>query len=176
MRTRIRKPRQSPQPATAQPPEGLLGPAALELCAAQLFSCAATTFRPLEGWLSTLPLGLDRLRLRRTFDSESLAASFPFAAAEPPLAQAGCFYGLSDSGAPVVFDRFACDNYNGVILARSGAGKSYLAKLEALRLLYQGVQVFIVDPEDEYRRLCDGVGGAYLPLAGPDAVSLNPLD
>jgi type IV secretory pathway VirB4 component len=146
------------------------------LCAAQLLSCAPTTFRPLEGWLSTLPLGLDRLRLRRTFDSESLAASFPFAAAEPPLADQGCFYGLSDSGAPVVFDRFACDNYNGVILARSGAGKSYLAKLEALRLLYQGVQVFIVDPEDEYRRLCDTVDGAYLPLAGPDAVTLNPLD
>ena len=104
------------------------------LCAAQLLSCAPATLRPLEGWLSTLPLGLDRLRLRRTFDSESLAASFPFAAAEPPLADTGCFYGLSDSGAPVVFDRFACDNYNGVILARSGAGKSYLAKLEALRL------------------------------------------
>ena len=42
------------------------------LCAAQLLSCAPATLRPLEGWLSTLPLGLDRLRLRRTFDSESL--------------------------------------------------------------------------------------------------------
>ncbi len=148
------------------------------LCASQLLSCVPASFRPLEGWLSTLPLALDRLRLRRTFDSESLAASFPFAAAEPPLQESGCFYGLAASGAPVVFDRFHTDNdnYNGVILARSGAGKSYLAKLEALRLLYQGVQVFVVDPEDEYRRLCQAVGGAYLPLAGPDAVSLNPLD
>jgi type IV secretory pathway VirB4 component len=146
------------------------------LCAAQLLSCMPTTFRPLDGWLSTLPLGLDRLRLRRTFDSEALAASFPFAAAEPPLEENGCFYGLAASGAPVVFDRFAQDNYNGVVLARSGAGKSYLAKLEALRLLYQSVQVFILDPEDEYRRLCQSVGGAYLPLAGPDAVSINPLD
>ena len=86
----------------------------------------------------------------------------------------GCFYGLADSGAPVVFDRFAHDNYNSVILARSGAGKSYLAKLEALRLLYQGVQVFVVDPEDEYRRLCQAVGGAYLPLAGADAGHAQP--
>src|SRR6202023_1252640 len=146
------------------------------LCAAQLLTCTPTTFRPLEGWLSTLPLALDRLRLRRTFDSAALAASFPFAASEPPLEESGCFYGLSAAGAPVVFDRFARDNYNGVILARSGAGKSYLAKLEALRLLYQGVQVFVVDPEDEYRRLCHAVGGSYLPLAGPDAVSINPLD
>jgi type IV secretory pathway VirB4 component len=146
------------------------------LCAAQLLTLIPASFRPLEGWLSTLPLGLDRLRLRRTFDSESLAASFPFAASDPPLEPDGCFYGLAASGAPVVFDRFARDNYNSVILARSGAGKSYLAKLEVLRLLYQGVQVFVVDPEDEYRQLCQAVGGAHLPLAGPDAVSLNPLD
>jgi type IV secretory pathway VirB4 component len=146
------------------------------LCASQLLSCVPASFRALDGWLSSLPLALDRLRLRRTFDSEALAASFPFAAAEPPLQEGGCFYGLAESGTPVVFDRFAQDNYNGVVLARSGAGKSYLAKLEALRLLYQNVQVFIVDPEDEYRRLCHAVGGAYLPLAGKDAVTLNPLD
>ncbi len=146
------------------------------LCGSLLLSCVPASFRAHEGWLSSLPLGLDRLRLRRTFDSEALAASFPFALSEPPLEQHGCFYGLADSGAPVVYDRYAADNYNTVILARSGAGKSYLAKLEALRLLYQGVQVLIVDPEDEYQRLCQAVGGAYLPLAGPQAVTLNPLE
>jgi type IV secretory pathway VirB4 component len=146
------------------------------LCASQLLSCTPTTFRALDGWLSGLPLGLDRLRLRRTFDSEALAASFPFAASEPPLEDEGCFYGLTDTGAPVVYDRFAQDNYNSVVLARTGAGKSYLAKLEALRLLYQDVQVFIVDPDDEYRRLCQQVGGAHLPLAGANPVTLNPLD
>ena len=62
--------------------------------------CTPATFRPLDGWLSTLPLGLDRLRLRRTFDSEALAASFPFAAADPPLEDEGCFYGLSDIRRP----------------------------------------------------------------------------
>ena len=114
-----------------------------------------------------LPLGLDRLRLRRTFDSEALAASFPFAASEPPLEDEGCFYGLTDTGAPVVYDRFAQDNYNSVVLARTGAGKSYLAKLEALRLLYQDVQVFIVDPDDEYRRLCQ-------QSAAPTSLSPEP--
>ena len=146
------------------------------ICGSLLLSCVPASFRAHEGWLSSLPLGLDRLRLRRTFDSEALAASFPFALSEPPLQANGCFYGLAASGAPVVYDRYAADNYNSVILARSGAGKSYLAKLEALRLLYQGVQVFIVDPEDEYRRLCQAVGGAYLPLAGAAPVTLNPLE
>ena len=76
---------------------------------------------------------------------------------------------------PILLDRFARENYNSVLLARSG-GKSYLAKLEALRLLYRGVQVFVIDPEDEYRRLCEAVGGVYLPLAGEETVALNPLD
>ena len=123
------------------------------------------SFRPFEGWLSTLPLALDRLRLRRAFDTGALAASFPFAAADPP-AEDGVLYGLAGKRRPILLDRFARENYNSVLLARSGAGKSYLAKLEALRLLYRGVQVFVIDPEDEYRRLCEAVGGIYLPLGG----------
>lgn len=145
------------------------------LCSSLLLHTVPASFRPVEGWLSTLPLGLDRLRLRRAFDTGALAASFPFAAADPP-AEDGAFYGLSPSGAPILIDRFARDNYNTVLLARSGAGKSYLAKLETLRLLYRGVQVFVIDPEDEYSRLCEAVGGVYLPLTGEDTVALNPLD
>jgi type IV secretory pathway VirB4 component len=146
------------------------------ICASLLLHVVPASFRPIEGWLSTLPLGLDRLRLRRAFDTEALAASFPFAAADPEADPDGILYGLAGSGAPLLLDRFARENYNSVLLARSGAGKSYLAKLEALRLLFQGVQVFVLDPEDEYRRLCNAVGGVYLPLAGEHAVTLNPLD
>ncbi len=146
------------------------------ICASLLLHIVPASFRPVEGWLSTLPLGLDRLRLRRAFDTEALAASFPFAAADPPADADGILYGLAGSGAPLLLDRFARENYNSVLLARSGAGKSYLAKLEALRLLFGGVQVFVIDPEDEYRRLCNAVGGVYLPLAGEQAVTLNPLD
>jgi type IV secretory pathway VirB4 component len=146
------------------------------ICASLLLHIVPASFRPVEGWLSTLPLGIDRLRLRRAFDTEALAASFPFAAADPPADADGILYGLTGSGAPLLLDRFARENYNSVLLARSGAGKSYLAKLEALRLLFGGVQVFVIDPEDEYRRLCNAVGGVYLPLAGEQAVTVNPLD
>jgi type IV secretory pathway VirB4 component len=146
------------------------------LCASLLLHVVPATFRALEGWTTTLPLGLDGLRLRRAFDTEALAAAFPFAATDPPLDEHGVLYGVSDAGAPVLVDRFARENFNAVLLARSGAGKSYLAKLEALRLLYRGVQVFVIDPEDEYRRLCDAVGGAYRSLIGPEPATLNPLD
>jgi type IV secretory pathway VirB4 component len=146
------------------------------LCASLLLHFVPATFRPLEGWVTTLPLGLDRLRMRRAMDTQALAAAFPFASSDPPLDEHGVLYGVAHSGSPVLIDRFARENYNAVLLARSGAGKSYLAKLEALRLLYRGVHVFVIDPEDEYRRLCEAVGGAYLSLTGPQPATLNPLD
>lgn len=146
------------------------------LCASLMLHAVPATFRPLDGWLSSLPLGMDRLRMRRAWDTEALAAAFPWASIDPPVEADGVLYGVTDSGAPVIADRFARENYNTVVLARSGAGKSFLAKVETLRLLYRGVQVWIIDPEEEYRPLCEEVGGAYLPLTGPDAVALNPLD
>ena len=80
-----------------------------------------------------------------------------------------------DSSGIVWWDRWNCENYNSVVLARSGAGKSYFVKLEVLRSLYQGVRVEVIDPEDEYLRLADAVGGTVVQL-GTQGVKLNPLD
>jgi AAA-like domain len=140
-----------------------------------LLDAVPATFRPLEGWLTTLPLGLDLLGMRRTVDTAALAAGFPFASAEPSEA-GGVLWGLNArSGGLVCWDRFAQPNHNAVVLARSGAGKSYLTKLELLRSLYRGVEAVVVDPEDEYGRLADAVGGTTIRL-GASGVRLNPLD
>ncbi|MHB8246079.1 MAG: VirB4 family type IV secretion system protein [Acidimicrobiales bacterium] len=145
------------------------------LCHSMLLEVHPATFRSLEGYRSTLPLGVDHLRLRRSFDTEALAATFPFASSAPSGTN-GVFWGKTTRGHRLVFsDRFANDNYNAVVLARSGAGKSYLAKLDLLRHLYRGVEVAVVDPEDEYRYLTDAVGGAHLAL-GEQGVHLNPFD
>jgi type IV secretory pathway VirB4 component len=149
--------------------QGLLG--------SLLLDAQPTTFRALQGWVTTLPLGLDLLRLQRSMDTTAAAAAFPFASADLPLpASGGVLLGrnLRTQGL-VCWDRWALPNFNQVILARSGAGKSYLAKLEALRWLYQGVQVLVVDPETEYQRLAEAVGGACLRLGAP-GVHLNPFD
>ena len=145
------------------------------LCASMLLDARPATWRSLQGWASTLPLGVDALDQRRAFDTDALAASFPFASAELS-ASSGVLYGTTANGSGLVlWDRFAQDNHNSVILARSGAGKSYLAKLEALRSLYAGIEVAVVDPEDEYRRLAETVGGAYVHLGAP-GVRVNPFD
>jgi hypothetical protein len=157
------------------------------LAAGLLLDARPTTYRALAGWISGLPLGVDRLGQQRSFDTDALAACFPMACAELPAPAAdtaallgappaGVLYGHSLGSRSLVFwDRFACDNYNAVVLGRSGAGKSYLVKLELLRSLYRGIHAHVIDPEDEYVRLTAAVGGAVLRLGAP-GVHLNPLD
>jgi type IV secretory pathway VirB4 component len=147
------------------------------LCASLLLDAHPATFRSLQGWTSTLPLGLDQLGLRRTMDTAALAHSFPFASADLPTpSTGGVLLGRNaHTRGLVLWDRWTQPNYNSVILAKSGAGKSYLAKLELLRWLYHDVQALVVDPEHEYQRLADAVGGTVLRLGAP-GVRLNPLD
>jgi type IV secretory pathway VirB4 component len=153
------------------------------IAASLLLDAQPASFRTLQGWVTTLPLATDRLEQRRTFDTDALAAAMPFASPDLPTPDVGPWtvphgvvYGANAASAGlVVWDRWACDNHNTVILARSGAGKSYLTKLDLLRSLYQGVEAAVIDPEDEYARLCAAVGGAYLHLGAP-GVRINPLD
>ena len=146
------------------------------VCASLLLAVHQCTFRALQGWTSTLPFGLDRLRMHRTFDTQALAAAFPFVSHELATTGDGVLYGVTrGSRGIVIWDRFAQPNYNSVILARSGAGKSYLTKLEALRSLYRGIDVLVVDPENEYQRLAEAVGGSYISLGSP-GVRINPFE
>lgn len=175
----------------APDPDSLAGDVAAvrALAASLLLDARPATYRSLQGWVTTLPLGLDQLRMRRTFDTAALAAAFPFTspdlAGDPttiagsaagPAAPAGVLYGHNLGSAGLVhWDRFAQDNHNAVILGRSGAGKSYLVKLEALRSLYRGVEIAVIDPEDEYSRMAAAVGGTVIRLGAP-GVKINPLD
>ncbi|GAB3275112.1 hypothetical protein GCM10027589_00020 [Actinocorallia lasiicapitis] len=148
------------------------------LAASLLLDAHPTTFRALQGWTATLPLGTDPLQTRRTFDTAALAASFPFASPDlrPRLADTPVLLGLNTYSCGVVlWDRFAHDNHNSVTIARSGAGKSYFTKLEVLRLLFHQVEVCVIDPEDEYRPLADAVAGTHLALGTP-GTCFNPFD
>lgn len=155
------------------------------LCASLLLDAKHTTYRSLQGWVSTLPLGMDLIGMRRTFDTSALSAAFPFTSPDLPApdptsvaAPSGVLYGYNIGSQGLVhWDRFGAGmhNHNSVILGRSGAGKSYLVKLELLRSLYRGVEVAVIDPEDEYVRLAVAVGGVQVRL-GADNVRLNPFD
>ncbi|WP_282795234.1 DUF87 domain-containing protein [Streptomyces sp. CC224B] len=153
------------------------------LAASLLLDAKPASYRSLQGWLACLPMGLDLLRLRRTFDTSALAAAFPFTSSDLPPADPtsvaapnGVLYGYNVGSQGLVhWDRFALDNHNAFVLGRSGAGKSYLVKLELLRSLYRGIEVHVIDPEDEYARLAGAVGGTYVHL-GAENERLNPFD
>jgi hypothetical protein len=153
------------------------------LAASLLIDARPTTWRALDGWSATLPIGVNPLGHRRVVDTDAAAACFPFASpdlpAPGPLAAttpAGILWGHNTAThALVVTDRFAQANYNQVILAVSGAGKSFAVKLEILRGLYRGIEAIVIDPEDEYAALAATVGGVHIRLGAP-AVRVNPFD
>jgi type IV secretory pathway VirB4 component len=148
------------------------------VASSMLLDAVPVTWRQLQGWVSTLPLAVDNIAMKRAFDTQALSAAFPFASPDLPITSSGreVLYGLNLSSSGVVlWDRWAQHNYNTVILARSGAGKSYLAKLELLRNLYQGVEAFVIDPDDEYLQLAEAVGGTVIRPGSP-GVRINPLD
>jgi len=129
-----------------------------------------------EAFKTVLPLAKDELRVTRNMDTTSLATTFPFVSSDLSDDK-GVMYGINQhNGSLVVFDRFSLENYNSVIFAKSGAGKSYLIKLEALRSLMFDTEIIIVDPENEYKTLCDSVGGQYISFGFNSASKINPFD
>jgi type IV secretory pathway VirB4 component len=125
---------------------------------------------------SSLPLGNDTMQITRNFDTGSLSTSFPFVSSELSNNE-GILYGINrHNNGLVLFDRFTLENANMVVLAKSGSGKSYAIKLEALRSMMLGTEVIIIDPENEYQTLCEAVGGSYLSVSLNSDYRINPFD
>ena len=129
-----------------------------------------------EGFKSTLPYFADRLKIWRNMDTTSLATTFPFSTASL-TANEGVLYGVNEhDGSLVIFDRFSLESANSIILGKSGGGKSFLVKLEVLRLLMIGVDVIIIDPENEYYQVAQTVGGEYISFSLSSQYKINPFD
>ncbi|MBD3330825.1 DUF87 domain-containing protein [Candidatus Peregrinibacteria bacterium] len=129
-----------------------------------------------HGLNSTLPICLDELYVIRNMNTSPLATTFPFTSSDL-TSDKGVLYGLNrHNDGLIIFDRFALENANSVVFAKSGAGKSYAVKLELLRLMMMGTDVIVIDPENEYEPLCNTVGGTYLKLSLNSDRRINPFD
>ncbi|MDO5480051.1 MAG: DUF87 domain-containing protein [Candidatus Saccharibacteria bacterium] len=129
-----------------------------------------------QGLNSIMPQCTDQLQIRRNMNTGAISTSFPFTSAD--LTQdKGILYGINmHNNGLVIFDRFSLENANMVVFAKSGAGKSFTVKLEALRSMMTGAEIIIIDPENEYQKLCDAVGGSYIRLSLNSDVRINPFD
>lgn len=131
-----------------------------------------------RGFRACLPEGRDELLVYRNLDTSSLVTTFPFTSSTLSMDR-GVLYGIaSRSQTPVIVDPFdaTLENANLSVFAVAGAGKSFFVKLMAPRNLLAGVDFLIIDPENEYRAVCDAAGGQYIRLASSSGHRLNPFD
>ncbi|KKR14660.1 MAG: Type IV secretory pathway VirB4 component-like protein [Candidatus Levybacteria bacterium GW2011_GWA1_39_32] len=134
------------------------------------------TLQMAEGFKSTTPMGWDRLLITRNMDTTSLASTFPFTSAT--LTQdKGVLYGINQlNSSLIIFDRYSLENANEVVFGKSGAGKSYLIKLEIMRQFMFGTEVIVMDPEGEYGKLTAAMGGEYVSFTPNSPIKINPFD
>lgn len=143
---------------------------------ARLFYTKVARYQQLEALQSILPRGEDQLAQKRNLDSSSAALTFPFMSSEL-VQESGILYGVNKSNnSLVILDRFSLHNANSIVFAQSGSGKSYATKVEILRQLMQGTKVIVIDPEREYKRLTESVGGSYIKLSAKSKAKINPFD
>lgn len=133
-------------------------------------------FQQLEGLMSILPLVQDKIDVRTPMNSGPVASFFPFVS-EDLNSNQGIMYGINrHNNNLIIFDRFSLENANQVVFAKSGAGKSYATKLEIIRYMMTGVDVLVIDPENEYQKLTEAFGGSFFNISLSSHEHINPFD
>ncbi|MBU0894257.1 MAG: ATP-binding protein [Nanoarchaeota archaeon] len=135
-----------------------------------------STFSMLQGVKSCLPLIENTLKVKRNIPTKALSAFFPFTSSFFKFDKTGVFFGLNKNSIPIIRDVFKLSNANGVCLASSGAGKSYMAKLFISRYVLNGTKTMIIDPQGEYKSLVKQFKGQIVDLGRDSDTMINPLD
>lgn len=135
-----------------------------------------TLFQQEDGFKTVAPLGKDSLNVTQKLNSEPLSSIFPFVSFDL-TSETGILYGVNrHNSSLVIFDRFSLENYNSIIFAKSGSGKSYATKLEIIRTLMFDTEVIVIDPEREYEYLAEAIGGRYFNISLSSDHHINPFD
>ena len=142
----------------------------------QLIYIKPALYQQKDGFSSVSCYGLDKLQIHTPMNTEPLSSTFPFVSSDLS-SNDGILYGINrHNNSLVLFDRFSLENANSVIFAKSGSGKSYAVKLEILRSLMFGVDVVVLDPDNEYKALADAVGGSFFDISLASSSHINPFD
>ncbi|HEX5774471.1 MAG TPA: DUF87 domain-containing protein [Candidatus Paceibacterota bacterium] len=143
---------------------------------AKLVYTKPALFQQEQGFRSTLPLAVDELAVNTKLNSSPLSSIFPFVSFDL-TSDRGILYGINRHNASLIlFDRFSLENYNSVVFAKSGSGKSYAVKLEILRSLMFDTDVIVIDPEREYEYLAEATGGRTFNISLSSEHHINPFD
>lgn len=133
-------------------------------------------FQQESGFHSVIPISMDKLYVHSKLNSSPLSSLFPFVSFDL-TSDKGILYGVNrHNSSLVLFDRFSLENYNSIIFAKSGSGKSYTTKLEILRTLMFETEVIVIDPEREYEYMAEATGGRYFNISLTSGHHINPFD
>ena len=132
-----------------------------------------------EAFQSNLPLAKDKIKKTHTFDRRSMGTVFPFTTSEVGHST-GIPLGFNkQTGVPILFDNFhnSLTNYNMVIFAKSGAGKSVTMKtLISRSAVLMGIQSLALDAEGEYSIVAESLGGVNVVLSPNSKTVINVFD
>jgi len=132
-----------------------------------------------EAFQSNLPLMNDKIKKTHTFDRNSMGTVFPFTTSEIGH-PTGIPLGFNkQTGTPILFDNFhnSLTNYNMVIFAKSGAGKSVTMKtLVSRSSVLMGIESLALDAEGEYRIVAESLGGINVVISPTSKTIINVFD
>ena len=132
-----------------------------------------------DAFKSNLPLIDDKIKKVHTFDRRSMGTVFPFTTSEVGH-PSGIPLGVNkQTGVPILFDNFhsSLTNYNMVIFAKSGAGKSVTMKtLISRSAVLMGIQSLALDAEGEYSIVAESLGGINVVLSPNSKTVINVFD
>ena len=148
---------------------------------AQKYNCSLVRldFQQEDGFVSALPLGVNRIKIQRGLTTSAVAVFVPFTTQEIFHGGEALYYGLNaTSGNMILADRKKLKSANGMYLGSTGSGKSFAAKRELLNVFLTIPQdrIIVVDPMGEYAPLVRRLGGQVIEIAPDSPHHLNPMD
>ena len=147
---------------------------------AQKYNCALRrlSYQQEQGFLSSLPLGVNQVQIQRGLTTSSTAIFVPFTTQELFQSGESLYYGVNAlSNNLIMCDRKKLKNPNGLILGTPGAGKSFSAKREITNaFLITADDIAIIDPEAEYSPLVTALGGQVIKVSPTSSQYINPMD
>ncbi len=147
---------------------------------AQKFNCVLRRLDYLqeEGLMSSIPLGVNHVPIKRALTTTSTAIFVPFTTQELFMAGESLYYGLNAlSNNMIMVDRKKLKNPNGLILGTPGSGKSFSAKREITNAFFVTQDDIIIgDPEGEYYPLVHALGGQVIHISSTSHDYINPMD
>lgn len=147
---------------------------------AQKYNCSLRRldYMQEQGLMSSVPLGMNLIPIKRALTTTSTAIFVPFTTQELFMAGESLYYGLNAlSNNMIMVDRKQLKNPNGLILGTPGSGKSFSAKREITNAFFATQDDIIIgDPEGEYYPLVNALGGQVIHISPTSHDYINPMD